>query len=273
MNVYEMITTKILAEMEQGTVPWHKSWIGVDAPIRWKDKKVYRGVNTLLLNKPGEWLTFKQCTEAGGKVKKGEKASVVVFFEIKKKINDEGEEETFPFLKYYNVFHISQCEGIKSKVPPRKPENNPISKAEQIISQYIEKSGLKLTIVNASDRAFYRPKTDEVVIPDISQFDSPEEYYSTLFHELVHSTGAKTRLDRKQDPTELKKVSYGKEELIAEIGSAMLMSFAGIGLPETLKNSAAYLNSWVKAIQGDNHLIVSASSAASKAVDLILGQN
>ena len=280
MDVYGIVTEKILKALEEGTVPWQKPWIGSEKAVNYVTRKPYKGINTLLLDQPGEYLTFKQCTTLGGKVKKGEKAQMIVFFTFsehkEKDANGEDNITKFPVLKYYNVFHLSQCEGIESKLEPPSPEADPLAEGENIINEYVTRSGVGFEAVKGSDRAFYRPSEDRVVVPHISQYKLVEEYYSTTFHELTHSTGHSSRLKRFGEKNDgvaaFGDEVYSKEELIAEIGSSMLMSIAGIERPETFQNSASYLQSWLNVLKGDKRLIVTAANAAQKAVDLILGK-
>ena len=280
MDVYGIVTEKILKALEEGTVPWQKPWIGSEKAVNYVTRKPYKGINTLLLDQPGEYLTFKQCTTLGGKVKKGEKAQMIVFFTFsehkEKDANGEDKITKFPVLKYYNVFHLSQCEGIESKLEPPSPEADPLAEGENIINEYVTRSGVGFEAVKGSDRAFYRPSEDRVVVPHISQYKLVEEYYSTTVHELTHSTGHSSRLKRFGEKNDgvaaFGDEVYSKEELIAEIGSSMLMSIAGIERPETFQNSASYLQSWLNVLKGDKRLIVTAANAAQKAVDLILGK-
>lgn len=287
MDVYGIVTDRIIAALEQGTVPWQKPWIGTGSAINYVSRKPYRGVNTLLLDQPGEYLTFKQVTACGGKVKKGEEASLVVFFKFteKKRKNTDGTDENaekeekinmIPCLRYYNVFHITQCEGIETKLGIPSPNANPLAEGENIINRYVADSGVNFQIVKGSNKAFYRPSEDTIIMPNMSQFELTEEYYSTAFHEMTHSTGHSSRLKRFGEDDD--KVAafgsevYSKEELVAEIGASMLMSITGIERSESFQNSAAYLQSWLKALKNDKRLIVTAANAAQKAVDLILGK-
>lgn len=281
MDVYSIVTDRIIQALEIGVVPWRKPWVGTGAAINYVSRKPYKGVNTLLLDQPGEYLTYRQCTELGGKIKKGEKAQIIVFFTLseRKEKGSDGEDKiiSFPVLKYYNVFHLTQCEGIESKLELPSPNTNPLAEGESIIDGYVSKSGVKFEPTKGSDRAFYRPSEDKVIVPHISQYRLIEEYYSTAFHELTHSTGHSTRLKRFGDKNDgiaaFGNDVYSKEELIAEIGSSMLMSIAGIERPETFQNSASYLQSWLDVLKGDKRLIVTAANAAQKAVDLILGKS
>ena len=154
----------------------------------------------MLLGRPGEYLTFRQCQEAGGKVKKGEKSSMVVFWKwIEQEDEETGETKEVPFLRYYNVFHIDQCEGIQPRENnPHSPETD--AEAESIIKRYTEREGLDV-YHQKGDEAYYSPARDCVVLPLLQQFKSTAEYYSTVFHELTHSTGHPSRLNRLTRPS------------------------------------------------------------------------
>ena len=149
------LTEKILKALEEGTVPWQKPWIGSEKAVNYVTRKPYKGINTLLLDQPGEYLTFKQCTTLGGKVKKGEKAQMIVFFTFsehkEKDANGEDKITKFPVLKYYNVFHLSQCEGIESKLEPPSPEADPLAEGENVINGYVARSGVGFEAVKGSE--------------------------------------------------------------------------------------------------------------------------
>jgi antirestriction protein ArdC len=272
-EVYEMVTNRILERLEKGVIPWRKTWNGSE-PRNYVTQKPYRGVNTLLLPYGGEYLTFLQVKEAGGKVKKGEKSHIIVFYKpLEIKDENTGEDKTIPYLKYSNVFHISQCEGITSKLQPIITNNDiePIQTAQDIINAYIDRSGVTLNHIEGSNQAFYRPSTDTITLPTIGQFESSEEYYSTAFHEAAHSTGHKSRLNRITETAAFGSEKYSREELTAEITACMLMNIAGIEIQETFENSAAYIKGWSKKLKEDIKAILNASSQAQKATDLILG--
>lgn len=267
-KIYEMVTDRIIAELEKGIVPWRRPW-RVGAAVNWKTQKPYRGVNTLLLE-PGEYATFKQVSEAGGKVKKGEKGQFVVFWTwLEKEDEETGEKEKIPFLRYYTVFEINrQCEGLETKRNDETFDHDPIEEAERICASYKDAPPVRL----ASGRAFYRPSDDIVSVPPLCDYPKPEEYYSTLFHEHVHSTGHSKRLNR-SGITEIAAFgdeNYSKEELVAEIGAAMLCGVAGID-NSTIQNSAAYIGGWLRKLKDDKKLIVQAAAQAQKAADYILG--
>ena len=275
MNIYKEITDRIISQMEEGVIPWQKPWIASGKAISHATGKAYSLLNQMLLGRPGEYLTFKQCEAAGGKVKKGEKASMVVFWKwIEQEDEETHEKKEVPFLRYYNVFHIDQCEGVAAKhtteaVFPAGAE--PLEAAQEIIYDYLSREGVKLSH-SEGDRAFYRPSTDEVVLPVRKQFISTAEYYSTVFHELTHSTGHPTRLNRLTKPSFFGTEDYSKEELVAEIGAATLVNHVGIETSASFRNNTAYLQNWLKVLKDDKRFIVSAAGKAEKAVNLILNQ-
>jgi len=268
-SVYEIVTKEIIKKLEQGVIPWRQPWINSNA-VNWKTQKPYRGINTMLLN-PGEYATFKQIQEAGGKVKKGENGHIVVFWKWLEVENEDTHEiEKIPLLRYYKVFEInSQVEGLKSKRTTETFNHDPIEQAENIIKGFTDCP--KLTF--EPGRAYYQPAIDRVNVPPIEHFTQVEEYYSTFFHELIHSTGHKSRLNRKgiEEYVAFGDENYSKEELIAEMGATMLCGRAGIE-QKIIDNSASYINSWIIALKGDSRLVVTAASQAQKAADYILGE-
>ena len=272
-NIYEAVTDRILAQLEAGTIPWRKPWTG-SAPINYITRKPYRGINAMLLD-DGEYLTYKQAKDCGGQVRKGEKSSMIVFYKMMES-KDEKTQETkkFPYLQYSNVFHISQCDGIESKIKSNDniaEPREPIDIAEDIIADYVNREHVELNIVDGSNQAYYMPSNDSVTLPMLKQFNSTNEYYSVAFHELAHSTGHPSRLNRIKNVAAFGSENYSKEELCAEITSAFIMNTAGIEIPETFENSAAYIKSWSRKLKEDVKMIVSAAGQASKASDLILG--
>ena len=272
LNIYQTVTDRIIAQLEQGVIPWRKTWRGSE-PINYVSRKQYRGINLMLLPYGGEYLTFLQAKDAGGHIKKGEKSHMIVYFNFTEKENDSGEVEKIPFLKYSNVFHISQCGGIESKLEAIDTTNDiePIQQAHDILNGYVSRSKVILNHVEGSNSAYYQPSTDTITMPVIGQFESAEEYYATVFHEAAHSTGHKSRLNRITDYAAFGSGNYSREELVAEISAATVMNFAGIELPQTFENSVAYISSWSKKLREDIKAIVTASGKAQRATDLILG--
>jgi antirestriction protein ArdC len=217
------------------------------------------------------WLTFKQCSAKGGNVKKGEKSTLVIFWKLQDVTTDpDGEltERQIPFLRYYLTFNVEQCEGLDlPKLESRKVDV--IAQAEAIVAGMPNPPSISY---DGGDRAYYVPARDSIHLPARNSFESAGEYYSTVFHELTHSTGHQSRLDR-QTLTEVVPFgseTYSKEELVAEFGAAYLNAHAGI--EGTLDNSAAYIQGWLKALRNDPKLAIIAASQGQKAADHILGQ-
>ena len=273
-SVYEIVTSRILAELEKGQVPWRKPWRTLP-PANLVSKKPYRGINVFLLALAGYgsqyWLTYRQALALGGNVRKGEHGTKIVFWKFDKYETETADGETeahrSAFLRYYTVFNLEQTEGLKAllALPPARP----IESAEAIAK------GMPNPPVFEQDfQAAYVPSTDTVTMPSRTAFESQAEYYSTLFHELTHSTGHAKRRAREgfDRPQMFGSESYSREELIAEMGSAMLCGVAGIE-QATVANSAAYLKSWIARLKSDSRLVVQAASAAQKAADYIRGQS
>lgn len=294
-NVYQMVTDRIVAQLEQGLIPWHKPWTGVGledgGAVNYVSRKPYSMLNQMLLGREGEYLTFKQIKERGGSIKKGAKAGVVVFFTTttytkREEVQEDGSTETvsvmkehlMPVLKYYNVFHIDDCEGIESKMKVEEdagPKISPIESAEKVLNGYVEREkDLKFRNNVPTDKAYYSPSQDLISVPMLSQYGIAEEYYSTTFHEAVHSTMHESRCNRKSEQklAAFGSEDYSREELVAEIGSAMLCHNVGIDCDKSFKNSVAYIQGWLKKLKNDNRMIVWAASRAEKAAKYILGE-
>ena len=274
MDIYAEITKRIITEMEGGVIPWAKPWVASGSCISHATGKPYSLLNQMLLGRSGEYATFKQVQEAGGYVRKGEKASMVVFWKwIEQEDEETGEKKEIPLLRYYNVFHIDQCEGLKAKHTKLLPNAASANQtAERIIADYCRREGVRLNH-EEGDRAFYRPSTDSITLPHMAQFAATAEYYSTAFHELTHSTGHAKRLNRLDKTAFFGSEAYSKEELVAEIGAAALVNVAGLETTDSFRNNAAYIQNWLQVLRNDKHFIVSAAGKAEKAVNLILGNN
>lgn len=293
-SICEKVTQKLVAMMEQGINPWRKPWSSCqeDVAVSHTNGKPYSLLNQILLGfRSGEYLTFNQVKNEGGTVKKGAKSEIIIFWQCGclKKVekpddetdDDEEKERKWvawrnPVLKYYRVFHIDDTEGIKAKYPQKEPELisniNPIENAENTANNYCSRSGVRL-IIHKSNSAFYRPAVDSVTVPLREQFAEISEFYSTLFHELTHSTGHPSRLNRLAGGIHNASEKYSREELVAEIGAAACLSRLGIECKETEENSAAYLKSWARFISGDPKAFIVAAGKAEKAVSLIFGDN
>lgn len=279
-DLYEVVTNKITTELEQGRVPWNQPWRtnNAGAPINFVSKKPYRGINILLTGMAGYsspyWLTFNQAQAKGGSVRKGEKGTLVVFFKMMKGTKREEKDGVtsdrpiqFPFLRYYNVFNAEQIDGIDFPEPEPRPEFNPIEAADAILDHVAE----EVSINYGGNRAYYSPKEDRIQLPQREDFETPESFYHTAFHEAGHATGHEKRLNR-EGIVKIDRFGserYSKEELIAEMTSAFVNAELGI---ERIQPSASYLASWLEVLKGDKKLVVQASFKAAKAADYILGR-
>ena len=277
-SVYEMVTERIIEQLEQGIIPWEKPWSGVrEGAFNRVSKKSYSLLNQMMLKHDGEYATFKQWTELGGHIRKGEKSEIVVFWKILpvEEVQEDGTKivKQIPLLKYINVFHISQVDGVEPLPKEELHDIEPIEKAESILQDYWTREQIKVEHVKGN-KAFYSPMLDMIQLPLFEQFKDANEYYSTAFHESVHSTMKESRCNRAEERKN-KLVAFGseeysKEELVAELGSASLMNIIGIETKKSFKNSTAYIQSWIRVLKNDVKFIVSASSKAEKAVNYIL---
>lgn len=276
MNVYEMVTDRVISALESGNIPWEKPWGGCrSGAYNFITRKSYSLMNQMLLKHRGAYGTFKQWTEKGGKIRKGEKSEIVVFwkFQIVEEENEDGEKEEkkIPILKYYNVFHISQVEGVTVK-EEELPEVEPIESAEKIKREYVEREHIRI-LEYTTNEAFYSPAGDFIQVPERGQYRDVNEFYSTLYHEMVHSTGHKSRLNRLERDAHFGNEIYSKEELVAELGAAFLMNLLGIETKKTFRNSTAYIQNWIQALKNDPRFVVSAAGKAEKAVHYIMGED
>ena len=280
-QIYKMVTDKVIEKLREGVCPWVKPWKGGNEVMAMNaiSKKPYSFLNQMLLGFEGQYLTFNQAKQLGGSIKKGSKSRPVIFWTTGYSTKGEDEdgnpitvyhEYSRPVLKYYNVFEIGDIAGIDIKHVESEftPSNvSPIEAAENVITEYATRANLTVERKYCAG-ACYRPADDKVVIPIIQQYDMAEEFYSTAFHELVHSTGSKQCLDRDLSGL-FGSYKYGREELIAEIGSAFCLARLGMDAQKCFNNSVAYLQSWIKTISGDPKAIVVAAGKAEKAVNMI----
>ena len=273
VDVYGVITDRIIEQLKKGVIPWEKPWTGTQSgAISGATGKAYSLLNQMLLGKPGEYYTYNQVLAKGGYVRKNEKAQIVVFWKQVKVIEQDtaGQqiEKIVPMLKYYSVFHVDQCEGIEAQQRQTAEIAHPT--ADSIIADYCQRESLAIRHQTGNE-AYYSPSIDCVVLPLREQFTSVAEYYGTAFHELTHSTGHSSRLNRLKATAHFGNADYSREELVAEIGAAALLNYTGIETKKSIRNNAAYIQSWLNALRNDRRMIVQASGAASKAVDLIIG--
>lgn len=287
-NLYEEITARMIEQLEQGVIPWKKPWSGRrSGAISYATGRPYSLLNQMLLAKPGEYATFNQIKAAGGKVNKGAHAKIVVFWKVVPQERRDGSGQPIqdadgnpvvvglPVLRYFQVFHIlDDCSGLAPKWADAQPvAAAPDEEAAGVLRSYLAREGITFR-EDASDEAYYSPARDLIHLPLMEQFDTAAEYYGTAFHEATHSTGHKSRLNRFADGVGVAAFgseSYSKEELVAEIGSACILHELGMETPQTFRNSAAYVQSWLRALKNDKRLIVSAATRAEKAVNLIFG--
>jgi antirestriction protein ArdC len=308
-DVYQAVTDRILEALEQGTVPWRKPWTGTDEmPWSLSSGKAYRGVNVLLLGLAGygdpRWGTYKACKAAAvkaaleqgreilekqgrkgtyfvevvngveklfmGGVRKGEKGTRIILWKPVRKSGENaetGETEAFGYLllRDYVVFNAEQCDEIPAldNVLVHPHEIN--ERAEAVWDGYKYRPGLG----HGGNRAFYNPGRDAITMPHEDQFEISDEYYQTLFHEMIHSTGHESRLKR-LEPATFGSDPYAKEELVAEIGASMLAGLVGMKTAAG-EQSAAYIDNWAKRLKADPKLIVQAAAQSQKAADLIIG--
>ncbi|HEY1601467.1 MAG TPA: zincin-like metallopeptidase domain-containing protein [Pirellulales bacterium] len=281
-SVYDIVTSRIVQQLEQGVIPWRRPWGGPDgAPRNACTRKAYRGVNVFLLGAASYdapyWLTYRQAGLFGGHVRKGERGWPIVFWSI----NETADEETrLPkrrfVLRYYTVFNVEQCDGLPARVTnrdmPPALDFRPLEVCERVLA------GLPAdhaTMKHVGNQACYVPSLDEIRMPKPDRFCSAEDYYSVLFHELTHSTGHKSRLNREgiEAAAPFGSPIYSREELVAEMGAAFLCGHCGIDVPTLQVNQAAYVAGWLHRLRGDARLVVEAAAQAQKAADWLLGQS
>lgn len=294
MDIYQTVTDRIISIIERGTIPWRKNWsAGSGIPKNLVSKKEYRGVNIFLLSasqySSPYWLTFAQAKSKNGTVLKGEKSSLVIFWKLPLKQGTGGTEETeavtpvtsvtpekqfnrsAPILRYYNLFNLEQCDGISAPTDPEETVNpfSPIEKCEQIIAGYKNRPDIHY----GGNRAFYRASEDRVQMPHEHTFNTSEDFYQVLLHELSHSTGHKSRLARKEvvERNEFGADDYSSEEICADLSASMLCAVAGIS-NQTIEMSASYINGWLSVLRSDKKAIVVAAARAQASADHILGK-
>ncbi|PKL28913.1 MAG: hypothetical protein CVV46_03680 [Spirochaetae bacterium HGW-Spirochaetae-2] len=283
MSIYDKVTERIVAYIEENkALPWRKPWaitnVTPQSHRNLVSGHVYRGMNMLLTGLSGYetpyWLTVKQANKMGAKIRKGEHGTPVIFWSTFD-AQDEDEEKfrTKGFYKSYTVFNVAQCDNVAYEQPTDtivKPFDS-IAQADSVI----EAMPLAPKIIHRGNRAAYSPLSDVVSIPIKGAFDTPQDYYSTLFHELAHATGHEKRLGRFKTEKvnhQFASRSYSKEELVAEMASCFVLNELGIETEQTESNSLAYLDGWVKTLKGDARMIVQASGKAVKAAQFILNR-
>jgi antirestriction protein ArdC len=268
-DLYATVTDQFIDLLQQGIVPWRMSWAKAGIPRNLSTGNAYRSINLMLLHvlgyKQNIFITYRQLQDAGGKVKQGEKGHMIVYLNFPK--NEQGSKKQDPYLRDYKVFNIEQCENAPEHLLPADfKEVAPIVICENIIQSMPNQPRLQ----HKAGRAWYNPIDDVVNMPKPDKFDSIDSYYQMFFHQLVHSTGHMSRIDRKDllHMAEFSTDTFSHEELTAEIGAGILAANAGIEIDND--PTAEYINGWVDKLKKDKRLIFSASAAAQKAVDYIL---
>lgn len=278
VNVYEMVNSKIISALEQGIIPWARPWTGI-MPTNYDSGKAYRGVNVWTLTieeivngySSPYWLTFNQARKHGGYVKRGEKASHIIFSERKvrevEKPDGTTEQKVVWFAKTFPVFNWDQCEGIPEKSLGVKldPNRDIIALGDNLLANMPNPPKFR----ESGTKAYYFPAEDLVNLPPMATFHSSEGYVATKFHEFGHATGHVTRLNRPgiMEVAMFGGEDYSFEELVAELTSAYLC--ATIGIDNTVQNAAAYIQSWLKVLKDDKTMITKASAKAVLAVGYI----
>jgi len=277
IDIHKKVTDDIVAALEAGAAPWQKAWSTSGfggLPTRVTGER-YRGINVLILWLQGRsaptWMTYLQAKKLGGYVREGETGTYVTFF---KKLtitetNEAGEEEKkqIPMVRYYKVFNVEQIADLPARFYPTPAEKQNGDTRLDDVEAYV--ANTKAVIKHGGDQAYYRPSTDEIQLPEFEQFEDAVSYYGTALHELVHWTGAKTRIDR--DLRDLRGNSdRAREELVAEIGAAFACATLGIEA-EPRADHAAYIAHFVEILKGDKKAVFQAAAAAQVAADYLDG--
>lgn len=279
LDVYQIVTDRIVQLLERGTVPWQKPWNDVGIPRNLLSKRPYRGINLwLLLSLNYErnlFLTWDQIKKYGGTVVKGEKGHIVIYWKSLKKVDgieDDEKKKNAPLLRYYKVFNISQCSNLPNELVEvfAMLKHDTLFECEAVVKDMPQCPVIR----HKEQEAYYHIKDDYINMPKKKGFKSIEYYYSTLFHELVHSTGHEKRLNRPTitEMAEFGSEKYGIEELVAEMGAAFLCSQTGI-LQTSIQNSSAYIDGWLDKLKRDKRFVVKAAGQAQRAVDFIIKQS
>lgn len=282
-KVYGIITDRIIKQLEAGSIPWSKPW-HTACPKNVISGNNYKGVNVLMLQGQyvnPNWLTYKQAKDLGGNVRKGEKSTPIIFWNFRKSSTKTDKttgtkttvtkERDIPILRYFNVFNVEQCEGLQEELykTDKQIDLMPVDAAEALIHEYPARPDIQ----HNDQRAYYSPSRDIINMPMQESFEDIESYYSVLFHEMIHSTGHESRLNRITDNASFGSEDYSKEELTAELGASFLRAETGINAESQMQRSAAYIQSWIQALKNDPKMIIQAASKAQKAADHILNRD
>lgn len=278
---YAEITNQIIASLQQGRIPWQRPWDAATGFVSHATGKRYSLLNSMILantiGKEGEYATYLGAKAENGFVRRGAKSAKIWLWKQFKRTeivqdengNDIKQERIIPMLRSYNVFHLSDIEGIEPKHPCVSAHaNDPIESAESILHSYLKREGINFHSDSKVTEAYFSESRNLIEVPTLAHHHSAAEYYSTCYHEAAHSTGTQARLKRFL-PGERGKL-YAREELVAEMTSWFILSSLGIDTSATHKNSTAYIQSWLRRLSDDPSMIVWASSRAERAVEYIL---
>jgi antirestriction protein ArdC len=282
-TIHKIVTDRMIAALQAGTVPWRKPWQApAGQPRSMCTGQPYRGINPFLLGLTAAeqgypspyWGTYRQISELGGQVRRAERSTLVVFWkqartEQRHPHTGELTVKQLPVLRYYRVFNAAQADHLPERFYPVPGEHTEIKEPQAVLDGYLA-DGPRLVHV-ACDRADYHPATDTIRLPLPAQFRSPEGYYATAFHETGHSTGHPARLNRPGIAAfdHFGSGQYAREELTAQMTSALLCARTGIDDAATFANSASYIAGWLTALAGDHRLVITAAASAQRASDLI----
>jgi len=303
-QIMKEVTGIVIEGLKKGKIPWRKPWASASiggAPQNYNHKTAYHGSNTIILTSvmmakdytTNYWVTYKGAKDLGGNVAKGQGGYPVVYWKfIEKEETIDGVVETIkiPFLRHFTVFNLDQLEGIEMPKKPKKSPAKPlkvIAEAEEVVTNYVEREENLTLDIKASNKARFIPSLDKIECPTIRQHveeakengqsvtDGKQHYYSTMFHEMVHSTGTKERCNREgvTKPIHFGDHEYSKEELVAEIGSAILSAKLGLISDRVIENRQAYLNSWISKLESNPKWIIWAGGRSERAVKYILDES
>ena len=280
MNIYAAITERILKQLDAGVIPWRKTW-NIGLPKSLSTGKEYRGLNVLVLSSTAfssrYWLTYKEAIRLGGHVRKGERATPVIYWkwrnpeEFEKRRQQTGKENPAPCVPFaFAVFNLDQIEGVERPVEDISANHDRrLELADQLMGLVVDKPTITHEL---RGNPAYNPRTDAITLPHLSQFENAEEYYAALFHELTHSTGHPKRLNRFATTEGHSNERYSQEELVAEFGAAFLCGFTCISNTQTEALQASYIDGWKRALRADQRLLLRAASAAQVAADYLRGK-
>lgn len=278
-DLFARVTEKIIADLEKGVRPWVKPWTALHGdtvvrPMRYTGEP-YRGINVMLLwtaalesgYRAPTWMTYRQAQAAGGQVRRGERGTPIVYakrMEVEDEKNGEAVSRQIAMLRFYTVFNVSQIEGLPLEhyAPAEQRPEMVLRVAAGL--EFVEAT--RATVHYGGNRAFYREATDDIHMPPFQTFTDGESFTATLLHELVHWTKHPSRLARDLGRKRWGDEGYAMEELVAELGSALLSADLGV-TPIVREDHAAYIASWLTVLRGDKRAIFSAAGYAQRAID------